>query len=209
MSKLYIAPGACSFASHVLVNELKLPIEIVAVSLTDPQAAHRQISPFGRVPALVLEDGNLLTENTAILPYLADLRPNTTLFAPPYTLERSLIQSWLGYLSSEVHAASFRVINRPQRFHDDVEQHAHIQQKGQQLLLAALQPIVTHLQHHTWLVSERFTIADIYLGVFLGWIQSRSNLLEISPVLSDYLTRYNERESVKATRTIEALNQVN
>lgn len=203
--KLFIAPGACSFASHVLVHELGLPIEVVTVSLTDPQGLHKQINPFGRVPVLLLDDGTVITENTAILPYLADLKPGTPLFAPVGSVQRAQIQSWLGYLSSEVHTGAFRPINRPGRYHPDEAQHAQVRASGIALLRAALAPIVAHLQKHRWLVGERFTIADAYLGVFLGWIAKAPGQPLKNETLDAYVARYQQRPAVQAAVAAEAL----
>lgn len=202
--KLFFAPGACSLASHVLVHELDLPVEVVSVSLTDPQGLHKQVSPFGRVPALQLDDGVVITENTAILPFLADLKPDTSLFAPLGSLERAQIQSWLGYLSSEVHTAAFRPINRPGRYHPDEGQHAQVRASGIALLRSALAPIAAHLQTHTWLVGERFTIADAYLGVFLGWIARAPGNPFKDETLDAYFLRYQQRPAVKAATEAEA-----
>lgn len=203
--KLFIAPGACSFASHVLVHELGLPIEVVTVSLTDPQGLHKQVNPFGRVPALQLDDGTVITENTAILPFLADLQPGTDLFAPVGSVERAQIQSWLGYLSSEVHTGSFRPINRPGRYHPDEAQHAQVRASGIALLKAALAPIAAHLNTRTWLVGERFTIADAYLGVFLGWITKAPGQPLKNETLDAYWTRYQQRPAFKAAAAAEVL----
>ncbi|UUZ64576.1 glutathione S-transferase N-terminal domain-containing protein [Polaromonas sp. P1-6] len=137
--RLLVTPGACSFASHVVVRELDLPIEIVCVSLTDPQAPHRRLNPLGRVPTLALNDGTVVTETTAILPLLADLRPGTPLFAPAGSLECAQIQSWLGYLNAEVHAGCFRAINRPQRFCSNETVWPQIREQGKRRLLSALE----------------------------------------------------------------------
>ena len=97
MTQLFIASGACSFGTHVVVRELNLPIEIVKVPLRTAESPIHQINPLGRVPALRLIDGQVITENSAILPYLADLVPDTLLFAPAGSAERAQIQSWIGY----------------------------------------------------------------------------------------------------------------
>lgn len=83
MSTLYIAPGACSLASHIVVRELDLPIHIETVALRTSESPIHRINPLGRVPALQVEEGGVLTENSAVLPYLADLKPGTSLFARP------------------------------------------------------------------------------------------------------------------------------
>ncbi len=72
------------------------------------------------MPALVIDDGTVITENTVVLPYLADLKPQGGLFAPLGSEERSKIQSWIGYLAFDVHAGCFRPIFRPDRYSADV-----------------------------------------------------------------------------------------
>lgn len=170
MSTLYISPGACSLAAHIVVRELDLPIQIEQVALRTPDSPIHQINPLGRVPALQLEEGALLTENSAILPFLADQKPGTALFAEAGSIERAQIQSWLGYLSAEIHTASFRPINRPERYSADESAHPGIRAQGQVQLLKAFEHIERHLTDRQWLVGERYTIADAYLGVFASWL---------------------------------------
>lgn len=170
MSTLYIAPSACSLASHALVYELGLPIQIEKVAVRTPDSPIHAVNPLGRVPALVLEDGSLLTENTALLPYLADLKPEAGLFAPVGSAERAQIQRWLGYLATEIHVGCFRPLRRPERYSDDESAHPGIQAKARLQLHQALLHIEQHLQGKTWLVAERYTIADLYLSVFAGWL---------------------------------------
>ncbi|WP_394561737.1 glutathione S-transferase C-terminal domain-containing protein [Aquipseudomonas alcaligenes] len=170
MSTLYISPGACSLASHIAVHELGLPIQVEKVALRTPDSPIHAINPLGRVPALQLEDGTLITENSAILPYLADQVPGTPLFAPAGSAERAQIQSWLGYLAAEVHTASFRPLNRPERYSVNEAAHPGIRAQAVQQLYKAFEHIDTHLQDRQWLVGERFTLADAYLGVFASWL---------------------------------------
>ncbi|MDD0841586.1 glutathione S-transferase C-terminal domain-containing protein [Pseudomonas sp. Gutcm_11s] len=170
MTSLYISPGACSLASHIAVHELGLPIQVEKVALRTPDSPIHAINPLGRVPALQLDDGTLITENSAILPYLADQVPGTPLFAAAGTAERAQIQSWLGYLAAEVHTASFRPLNRPERYSADESAHPGIRAQAVQQLYKAFEHIDTHLQDRQWLVGERFTLADVYLGVFASWL---------------------------------------
>lgn len=88
MSVLYVAQGACSLAAHSLVHELQLPIPVEVVALRSPDSPIHRINPLGRVPALQLDDDTLITENSAILPYLADLAPQAGLFAVAGSAER-------------------------------------------------------------------------------------------------------------------------
>lgn len=206
MTTLFIYPGACSFAAHVIIEELQLPIDIEPVVLNAADSSYRQINPAGRVPALRLDDQTLLTENTAILPYLADLRPGTSLFAAAGTVERAQIQSWLGYIATEIHVGAFRSINRPERFSPDEHAFAGIRSKGLQRLADALKPIEARLKGQDYLVGNRFTLADAYLGVFIGWSARAGTLLQDFPALQAFLERYRGRESVVRTLAAEALS---
>lgn len=205
MTTLFIAPGACSFAAHVVVRELQLPITVEQVLLNREDSPYRQINPAGRVPALLLDDRTLLSENTAILPYLADLKPGTSLFAPAGSVERAQIQSWLGYLATEVHVGAFRLINRPERFSTDEAAFPGIRQRGLQQLANALKPIEEQLEKTPYLIGNRFTLADIYLGVFVGWSARAGALLADFPALQAFLGRYRARESVVQALTAEGL----
>lgn len=205
MTTLFISPGACSFAAHVLVHELQLPIAVERVVLNREDSPYRQINPSGKVPALLLDDKTLLSENTAILPYLADLRPGTPLFAPAGTTERAQIQGWLGYLATEVHVGAFRPINRPERYSVDESAFPGIRQRGLQQLANALKPLEARLAETDYLVGERFTLADIYLGVFLGWSGRAGTLLADFPGLQGFLARYRARPSVQQALAAEGL----
>ena len=205
MTTLFISPGACSFAAHVVIHELQLPITVERATIHTPDTPYRQINPSGRVPALLLDDQTLITENTAILPYLADLQPGTSLFAAAGTTERALIQSWLGYLATEVHVGAFRPINRPERYSTDEAAFPGIRQRGLQQLANALKPLEARLRDEDYLVGNRFTLADAYLGVFIGWSARAGSLLQDFPALQGFLGRYLARESVVQTRAAEGL----
>ncbi|MBK5512596.1 glutathione S-transferase C-terminal domain-containing protein [Pseudomonas sp. TH15] len=204
MTTLFIFPGACSFAAHVVIHELQLPINVERVTLGDPNSPYRQINPTGRVPALLLDNQTLLTENTAILPYLADLKPGTELFAPAGSVERAQIQGWLGYVATEVHVGAFRPINRPERYSADEAAFPGIRQRALEQLTNALKPIEARLAQTEYLVGDRFTVADAYLGVFLGW-SARVGVLDDFPALQAALGRFRARESVVQTLAAEGL----
>jgi glutathione S-transferase len=203
MTTLFIYPGACSFAAHVLINELQLPIAVETVVL-GADSPYRQVNPGGRVPALLLDDQTLLTENTAILPYLADLQPGTPLFAPAGSVERAQIQGWLGYVATEIHVGAFRPINRPERYSGDEAAFPGIRQRALQQLANALKPVEAQLAQAPYLVGNRFTLADVYLGVFLGW-SARAGVLADFPALQAALLRYRARKSVVQALAAEGL----
>lgn len=159
--RLHHSPMACSLASRLALMEADLPHEIVLVHTTrgeqksDP---YRRINPRGQVPALETPEG-VLTESTAILPYIADLAPGKALLPPPRSFERAQAQSWLSYLSSTVHAAYGGLLNPDLAATREVF-HAR--------LVTALQAIDAHLEGRDYLL-ERFSLADLYLLVFSLW----------------------------------------
>lgn len=106
--KLYYSPGACSLATHIVLRELDLPFELervdTATGRTETGADFRAINPKGYVAVLELDDGQVLTESTALLQYVADLRPEAGL-APEGGLARARLQEQLNFTSSELHKA--------------------------------------------------------------------------------------------------------
>jgi glutathione S-transferase len=201
--RLYVARGACCLGAHVTVRELDLPVDVVVVPLRTPESAIHGVNPLGRVPALTLEDGTVLTENSAILPYLADLDPEGGMFAPVGTSERARIQSWVGYINSEVHACTFRAINRPERYLPEPDRYDDIRRRGREQLTIVFSHLERRLTGRDFLEGDRFTIADAYLGVFLRWTAAFDGLAQL-PELARVLANYNARPSVVAALAAEA-----
>ena len=197
MTTLFVAPDACSFGAHVVLKELGIPHRIEIVKLRTPDSAINRVNPLGRVPALQTDSGEVITENGAILPYLADLKPEAGLIAPAGSVERAKIQEWIGFLNSEVHG-TFRSVNRPELYHPDIEEHAKIKAHTLPRLLEYLKIIDRRLEGKTWLVGDRFTIADAYLGVFWTWLSRRGFDLTAYPNIVAFGKRFDARPSVQA-----------
>jgi len=202
MPTLYIAPGACSFGAHVALKELNIPHQIKIVPLRTPDSPIYKINPLGRVPALELDDGSVITENGAILPYLADLKPEAGLLAPIGTTERARILEWIGFLNSDVHTA-FRPVFRPEVISNDPTAHDSIKETGIERLRGLFKIIDGKLAGKIWAVGERFTIADAYLGIFPTWASRRGLSLAEFPHLSAYHQRYLAHPSVQAALAAE------
>lgn len=159
--RLHHAPMACSLASRLALIEAGLPHEIVFVHTTRGEQkteAYLRINPRGKVPALETTEG-VITESTAILPYIADLVPGKALLPPPRSFERAQAQAWLSYLSSTVHAA-YGGLLRPDL--------AAVREVFQAQLVQALTSIDAHLEGREFLL-ERFSVCDLYLLVFAMW----------------------------------------
>src|SRR5438132_525284 len=105
--KLYYSPGACSLAAHILAQEGGIPLDLIKVDLkahkTQKGEDYYAINPKGYVPALRLDDGELLTENVAVLSYIADRKPDAGLAPAAGTMERYRLLEWLAFVSTELH----------------------------------------------------------------------------------------------------------
>src|SRR3954449_9663771 len=105
--KLYFSPGACSLAPHIVMCEAGLPYELEKVNLADKRTAsgddYRKINPKGYVPALLLDNGETLTEAPAVLQYLADKAPGQRMASEAGGMESYRLIEWVSFISSELH----------------------------------------------------------------------------------------------------------
>jgi glutathione S-transferase len=163
--KLYYMPGACSLASYISLNEAGVKFEAVRVDHKNHKTPDGQdfnsINTKGYVPALRLDNGELLTENVAVLQYIADLNPAAKLAPAAGTLERYRLLEWLAYINSEVHK-NFGPLFNPS-VSEDVKQFARSNLKKR------VDWLENALGKKTFLMGEQFTVADAYLFVVLGW----------------------------------------
>lgn len=165
MLRLHHAPMACSLASRFALAESGLPHEIAVVrTWRDEQktATYRRINPRGKVPALETDAG-VLTESTAILPFIADLAPDKHLFPAAGTFERAQAQAWLSYLSSSLHASLSAAMFPPPGCDAELAREAALGRA-----VEVLTDIDGHLLGRDHLL-EAFSVCDLYLLVFLIW----------------------------------------
>jgi glutathione S-transferase len=181
MYRLYYAPGACSLAPHIVLEEIGQPYEVELVlnrpgeGMTTTSAAWKAINPKGRVPALLGVPGriggaeNLLTEANAIMIFLARSNPALNLLPADPAGEARCVE-WMNWLTTGVHATSYAQVRRPYRFVDDKAMHPAIQAKGTQVLRENFAYIDGLLADgRDWAVPGGYSIADPYLLVFYGW----------------------------------------
>lgn len=195
--KLYFAPSACSLASHIALREAGLAHEIEMVDLRSKKTASgadfRTINPKGYVPALVLDNGQVLTECAALLQYIGDQKPGSGLTPPASSFERYRLQEWLNYLATEVHK-SFGPLFNPKATDEQKEA-----QKG--LLGARFDYLEKTLEGRPHLMGDGFTVADGYLFTLLRWTAFTGVDMAKWPVLTAYMEKIGARPAVK-----EALN---
>jgi glutathione S-transferase len=170
MLTLYYAPGACSMASHIALEETGVPYEAKTVALAQGEQTRPEylnaVNPRGKVPALKTDDG-MLTENVAILTYLARTFPDAKLL-PTDPLGTARALSHMAYLSNTVHPA-FTHIMRPGRFASDEKAHDNIKETGRENFWKLLQEIDLLLAGKDYVLGSQYSAADPYTLVFYGW----------------------------------------
>ena len=171
MLKLYYSPGACSLAPHILLEELGLPYRLELTPVAEGAtrtAEYLAINPKGRVPVLMTEQGEVLTEVPAIALYLARQANHPVLF--PYDpLAAARCLEWCNWLSGTLHAIAFGELWRPARFTDDAALHAAIQAKGKDNVFEGYTYIEQRMAERDWAVGHAYTLVDPFLLVFYRW----------------------------------------
>jgi len=165
MLRLHHAPMACSLASRFALAESGLSHEIVFVrTWKDEQktASYLKIHPRGKVPALETPEG-VLTESTAILPYIAGLAPDRALMPAPGSFSYAKAQSWLSFLSSSLHVSLSAVI-APLAGADTEEALKAAKARAADVFAF----LDTHLDGRPHILDE-FSVCDLYLTVFSLW----------------------------------------
>lgn len=199
--KLYYSPGACSLASHIALQETGLPFAAIKVEGRGQKTAggeeYAKVTPKNYVPALRLDDGEVLTEGTAILPYIADLKPESGLAPAAGTTARYRLHEWLGYLNSEVHKG-FAPFFTP-GITDDQKAAARDN------LGKRFDFLTQSLEGREHLLDAEFTVADAYLFTVLGWCRLVGIDLGRWPVLQAYHRRIAQRPAVQAAMRAEGL----
>jgi glutathione S-transferase len=169
MLTLYFSPGACSMASHIGLEETGAPYEEKPTLLPKGEQkteAYLKINPRGKVPALSV-DGKVLTENTAILTYLARRFPEKKLM-PADPIEEARCIATMAWLSNIVHPSYQRQM-RPERFAEGEAAQATVKDLGRKSFWANCQEIDAMLQGRQWIMGGEYSVADGYALVFYGW----------------------------------------
>jgi glutathione S-transferase len=196
--KLYYAPGACSLSPHIVAEEAGLSIDLVKVdlkahTLEDGSDFHK-INPKGSVPALVLDNGELLTEGPAIVQYLADQNPSSGLAPACGTLPRYRLQEWLTFINGEIHKTFGPLFHgasgdERKKTIDTIEKRFAFADKA--------------LAGEPYLLGATFTAADAYMFVMLTWAKKMH--IATPPALATFYDRVAARPKVQAAMKQEGL----
>ncbi|MFI4958697.1 MAG: glutathione transferase GstA [Lysobacterales bacterium] len=199
--KLYYSSGACSLSPHIVALEAGIDLQLEKVDgkakRTETGADFWQINPKGYVPALVLDNGELLSEGPAIVQYLADLKPESGLAPANGTLARYHLQEMLGYINSELHK-TYSPLFKP-------ETPAEVRQERKEYLRKRYALLEGVLTKQPWLLGEHFTVADAYLFTVTNWATHVDLDLSGFPVLLAFQKRVAERPAVREAMEAEGL----
>jgi len=199
--KLFYMPGACSLASHIVTREAGIEVALDKVDGKTRRTAEGQdyatINPKGYVPALQLDDGDVLTEGPAILQFLADRKPAAGLAPAAGTMARYRLQEMLGYINSEIHKSYSPLFNssiapalREDRLAYLRRRYALIEQR---------------LGQHQFLVGDSFSVADAYLFTVTRWAEHLKFDLSDFPNVRAFQSRIAARPAVQAALKAEGL----
>ena len=167
--KLYYAPGACSLASHIAIEEVGLPYETQRLDLAageQRKPEYLKLNPRGRVPTCVV-DGNVITENVGIMSYFAGGYPKKRIW-PGDSFHQALAISTMAWLSNTVHAAYGHLV-RPARYVDEADAQEKVKAKARTSYEDYLREIDGLLAGRKWCIGDHYTCVDGYLLVFYRW----------------------------------------
>jgi glutathione S-transferase len=195
MLQLYFYPMACSLACRVALMEAGIEAryhltDIWKKTVLDDGSDFFAVSQKGAVPVLVMENGEKLTENAAVLQYIADLKPELGLAPPPGHVDRYRLLEWLSFVGNEIHKA---FLFPTFWYKDDAAKAAARERIGKSVSVAA-----GHLAERQYLVGDRFTVADGYLAWSLLLLKRGGVDVANWPPLVDYLGRIQARPQAKA-----------
>jgi glutathione S-transferase len=199
--KLYYAPGACSLSPHIVARELGINVELKKVNTKDKTIEgggdYWKVNARGYVPALELDNGQVLTEGPAIVQYLADQKPDSGLAPKNGTIERYRLQEWLNFLTSEVHK-QFSPLFKP----NTPEDYKPIAKEN---LATRFDWLDKQLAGKEYLTGSQFTVADAYLFVLTNWTKPTQIDLSRWPNIAAFQKRVAARPKVKEAMQAEGL----
>lgn len=198
---VYFSPLACSMASRISLYEAGA---VACFKEVDPRSkrledgsSYLEVHPLGLVPAIRTEQGDVITENAAVLQYIAERYPQADLIPLP-GLERTHLQQWLSFIGTELHKGLFAAMfNR--------KLSAEVKSQALEKAESRFAYLAEHLAFREFLLS-RFSVADAYLFAVLNWHIATPVDLKRWPVLADYYARLKDRPSIcRALREEHAL----
>ena len=191
--KLYYSPSACSLAANISLREAGIAFDAVQVDLRSKKTASGEnflaINPKGYVPALQLDDGQVLTENVAVLAYIGDRKPEAKLAPAAGSMERYRLIEWLAFINSEIHKAHGIFFNPAAS--------EEVKQMQRAAITRRYDWLEEVLNTRQCLMGTQFTLADAYLYTILRWASVAGVDLAKWPALKSYEERIGARQHVR------------
>ena len=201
--QLYFAPGACSLASHITAREAGINLDLkradTKTKKLEDGSDYLAVNSKGAVPALKLDNGQVLTEGVAIMQYLADQKPDSGLAPKNGTMERYRVQEWLNYITSEVHKG-FSPLWNPTA-------DPAVKTWALDGLKKKFDWLNTQLTGKKYLTGDNFTVADAYLFTVVNWTNFLSVDLAPWPALKEFQARVAARPKVQEALEAEGLTK--
>ena len=199
--KLYYSPGACSMAPHIVLREAGFKFDIEKVDIPNKKTAGGddfwKINPKGYVPALKLDDGQVLTEVGVICQYLADQKPESGL-APKFgTMERYQLMEMLNFAATEIHKQIGALFNP--------KMSAEMKEVQLGVIERRFNALEKSLEGKQYSMGDKFSVADAYLYTVLNWTRVHKIDLGKWPNIKDFMSRVGARPAVQETLIAEGL----
>lgn len=199
--KLFYAPGACSVSPHIALCEAGIPHQIEKVDLkakkTESGADYLAINPKGYIPALQLDNGEMIVEGAVIVQYIADQKPESGLAPKAGTMERYRLQEWLTFISSELHKTFSPLFNAAMP--DDAKK------IFRDRLAMRFAYVDKHLTGKNYLMGSNFSVADGYLYNMVRWARRVELDLSACPNVTAFEARMEARPKVAEALKAEGL----
>ena len=199
--KLFFSPGACSLSPHIVAREAGLNIDLIKADTKtkkmDDGGDYWQVNAKGYVPALLLDDGQLLTEGPVIVQYLADRVPASNLAPAAGTMERYRLQEWLNFITSEIHKSFSPLFNPAATPEWKAGAKANLEKR--------FAFVAEKLAGRSYLMGEQFTVADAYLFTVANWGQFVGLDIGQWPALKAHHARVAARPKVQEALKAEGL----
>ena len=199
--KLYYSPGACSMAPHIVAREAGYQLDLEKVDIPSKKTAGGedfwQINPKGYVPALTLDNGQVLTEVGVIIQYLADQKPESGLAPKAGTMERYHLMEAVNFAATEIHKQIGALFN-PKMTPEMKEVQLGVIERRFNALEKAL-------EGKQYVMGEKFSVADAYLFTVLNWTGKHKIDLGKWPNIKGFMARVAARPKVQETLKAEGL----
>jgi glutathione S-transferase len=199
--KLYYSPGACSMAPHIVAREAGYQFDLEKVDIPSKKTAGGedfwQINPKGYVPALTLDNGQVLTEVGVIIQYLADQKPESGLAPKAGTMERYHLMEAVNFAATEIHKQIGALFN-PKMTPEMKEVQLGVIERRFNALEKAL-------EGKQYVMGEKFSVADAYLFTVLNWTGMHKIDLAKWPNIKGFMARVAARPKVQETLKAEGL----